>query len=74
MNCNDIQEHLVVFFEGRGGWGELGLGVRIVMEYLVTTNYIHIGRKHDRNNQLVVHYRTIICINNTISSQHKIFG
>ena len=49
--------------EGRGGWGEggLGLGVRIVMEYLeVTTNYVHVGQQHDRNNQLVVHYSTTI--------------
>ena len=39
----------------------LGLGVRILMEYLeVTTNYVYIGQQHDRNNQLVVHYSTII--------------
>ena len=47
--------------EEGGGEGELGLGIRIVMEYLeVTTNYVHIGQQRDRNNQLVVHYSTII--------------
>ena len=46
---------------GGGGEGELGLGIRIVMKYLeVTTNYVHIGQQRDRNNQLVVHYSTII--------------
>ena len=37
------------------------MGVRIVVECLeVTTNYVHIGKQHDRNNQLLVHYKTII--------------
>ena len=37
------------------------MGVKIVMEYLeVTTNYVQIGKQHDRNNQLLVHYSTII--------------
>ena len=63
MNCQDFQEHLMVLLREEEGWGGggLGFGVRIVMEYLeVTTNYVHIGQQHDRNNQLVVHYSTII--------------
>ena len=47
--------------EGGERQGGLGLWVRIVMEYLeVTTNYVHIGQQRDRNNQLAVHYNTII--------------
>ena len=31
------------------------------MEYLeVTTNYVNIGKQHDRSNRLVVRYSTII--------------
>ena len=65
MNCQDFPEHLMVLLREEEGWGGggggLGFGVRIVMEYLaVTTNYVHIGQQHDRNDQLVVHYSTII--------------
>ena len=64
MNCHNFQEHLMVLLrkeEGRRGGGGLGMGVKIVMEYLeVTTNYVQIGKQNDRNNQLLVHYSTII--------------
>ena len=38
------------------------MGVRKVLEQLleVTTNYLHIKKQRDGNNQLAVHYSTLI--------------